>query len=366
MTRHTHITFGSFFLPGPTEVRPEILQAMVRPMIGHRGAEYEALHRRVNSGLQQVFRTQRPVYLLTASATAMMEMAIRGAPEGPVLSLVNGAFAERFARVAQGCGRRTRVASVPWGEVHPLEMVEELLASEPFAAMTAVHSETSTGARADVGALTELAHRYGVMCLVDSVTGVGGIPLETDALGLDFVFTGSQKALALPPGLSFAVASEAYILQASAAPERGRYLDPVEFEEFSLRDQTPTTPALPLLFAADAQLADIAAEGIEARWARHTAMRECVDAWIVAQREAGVAVGLLAAADVRSSTVSAITLPPELRAVAVVAALGEKGFVIARGYGATQDSTVRIGHMGDHTVEGLARCLDALAGVLTA
>ncbi len=296
----------------------------------------------------------------------MMEMAIRGAPEGSVLSLVNGAFAERFARVAQRCGRRTRVVGVPWGETHALALVEEHLSREPFAAMTVVHSETSTGARADVGALTELAHRYGVMCLVDSVSGVGGIPLETDALGLDFVFTGSQKALALPPGLSFAVASEAYILQASAAPERGRYLDPVEFEEFSLRDQTPTTPALPLLFAADAQLADIAAEGIEARWARHTAMREAVDAWVTAEREAGVAVGVLAAPDARSGTVSAITLPPELRAADVVAALGEKGFVIARGYGAMQDSTVRIGHMGDHTVEGLARCLDALGSVLRA
>lgn len=366
MTRHAQVTFGSFFLPGPTEVRPEILQAMVRPMIGHRGADYEALHRRVNAGLQQVFRTQRPVYLLTASATAMMEMAVRGAPEGPVLSLVNGAFAERFARIAQRCGRRTRVATVPWGETHPLELVEELLAADPFAAMTVVHSETSTGASADVGALTELAHRYGVMCLVDSVSGVGGIPLETDALGLDFVFTGSQKALALPPGLSFAVASEAYILQASAAPDRGRYLDPVEFEEFALRDQTPTTPAISLLFAADAQLADIAAEGLEARWARHAAMRACVDGWVETQRSAGVAVGLLAAPAVRSATVSAITLPPERRAAEVVTALGARGFVIARGYGATQDSTVRIGHMGDHTVEGLTRCLDALAAVLRA
>ena len=357
--------FGQFFLPGPTEVRPEILQAMARPMIGHRGAEYEALHRRVNAGLQMVFRTRRPVYLVTASATAMMEMAIRGAPEGPVLSLVNGAFAERFARIAQRCGRRTRVSTVPWGETHPHELVEELLSGESFAAMTVVHSETSTGALSDIVALTELAHRYGVMCLVDSVSGVGGVRVETEAWGLDFVFTGSQKALALPPGLAFAVASEAYILQASAAPERGRYLDPVEFEEFALRDQTPTTPAISLLYAADAQLADVAKEGIEARWARHEAMRALVERWVAERRAEGLAIGLLTKASEHSATVSAITLPPERFAADVVRALGAKGFVIGRGYGAMQDSTIRIGHMGDHTPKGLARCLDALTSVLT-
>jgi len=357
--------FGQFFLPGPTEVRPAILQAMVRPMIGHRGAEYEALHRNVNAGLQQVFRTQRPVYLVTASATAMMEMAIRGAPEGPVLSLVNGAFAERFARIAQRCGRRTRVASVPWGETHPLELVEELLSGESFAAMTVVHSETSTGALSDIVALTELAHRYGVMCLVDSVSGIAGVPVETEAWGLDFVFTGSQKALALPPGLAFAVASEAYILQASAAPERGRYLDPVEFEEFALRDQTPTTPAISLLYAAEAQLADILEEGIEARWARHAAMRTLVQNWVAERRADGVALGLLTKASEHSATISAITLPPDRFAADVVRELGTKGFTIGRGYGAMQDSTIRIGHMGDHTPTGLARCLDALTKVLT-
>src|SRR5690606_4965603 len=108
------------------------------------------------------------VYLVTASATGAMEMAIRGAAEGPILSLVNGAFAERFARVSQRCGRRTRVVTVPWGETHPLDLVEQHLASEPYAAMTVVHAETSAGSLADLRSLTELAHRYGVMCLADS------------------------------------------------------------------------------------------------------------------------------------------------------------------------------------------------------
>lgn len=356
--------FGTFFLPGPTEVRPEILQAMTRPMMSHRSAAFGDLYARLETGLQLAFRTSRPVYCVTSSATGMMEMAIRGAPEGPILSLVNGAFAERFARIAQRCGRRTRVVSVPWGETHPLDLVEQHLAAETFSAMTVVHSETSTGAVSNLGPLTELAHRYGVMILVDSVTGVGAMPVETDALGLDFILSGSQKALALPPGLGFGVASEAYILQASAVPERGRYLDPVEYEEAALRDGTPTTPALPLFYAAEAQMAHIAAEGIEARWARHAAMRAHTEQWVDAQRARGVGIGFLARAGERSDSISCLTLPADRTAREIVDGVAVRGFTIGRGYGAMQDSTIRIGHMGDHTVDGLSRCLDALAAVL--
>ncbi len=356
--------FGTFFLPGPTEVRPEVLEAMARPMIGHRSAAFADLYERIDTGLRSVFRTARPVYCVTSSATGMMEMAIRGAPEGPILSLVNGAFAERFARIAQRCGRRTRVVSVPWGETHPLDLVEQHLAAESFSAMTVVHSETSTGAACALGPLTDLAHRYGVMILVDSVTGVGAMPVETDALGLDFILSGSQKALALPPGLGFGVASEAYILQASAVPERGRYLDPVEYEEAALRAGTPTTPALPLFYAAEAQMARIAAEGIEQRWARHAAMRRYTEQWVEAQRARGVAIGFLARPGERSDTISCLTLPTARSAREVVEGLAAQGFTIGRGYGAMQDSTIRIGHMGDHTVEGLSRCLEALGAVL--
>jgi aspartate aminotransferase-like enzyme len=358
--------FGRFFLPGPTEVRPEILQAMAQPMIAHRGPEFSAIYARVVAGMQQVLRTTRPVYCVSASATALMEMAIRGAPEGPILSLVNGAFAERFARIAQRCGRRTRVVSVPWGETHPFDLVEEHLAAEPFAAMTVVHSETSTGALSDVRSLTELAHRYGVMCLVDAVTGVAAAPLETEAWGVDFVLTGSQKALAMPPGLAFAVASEAYILQASVVPERGRYLDPVEYEEASIRGGPPSTPAIPLFHAADAQLRAILSEGIEARWARHAALRAVVEDWMTAQRARGLQVTLQARAGERSPSISCIVLPPERTSREVVAAMQAQGFTIGRGYGQLQDSTVRIGHMGEHSVAGLEACLAALEAVLTA
>lgn len=361
--------FGTFFLPGPTEVRAEVLEAMVHPMLPHRGKAYEALHARIVVGLQGVFRTQRPVYLMSCSASGAMEMAIRGAAEGPILSLVNGAFSERFAIIAQSCDRSTRVLSVPLGDTPHLEQVEEALVDGgadgvAFSAVTVVHSETSTGALTDIRAITELAHRHGAMCLVDSVTGVGGAPVETDDWGLDFVLTGSQKALALPPGLAFAVASEAFVLQASVSIGRGRYLDVVEYEEFARRSQTPTTPALSLLFAADRQLAAIRAEGIGARWARHAEMLACTERWVDGLRAGGLGVAFLPRPGERSPTVSTITLPDGIDAKRIVSRVAELGYVIGGGYGALKETTIRIGHMGDHSVDTLEPCLAAVATAL--
>ena len=362
----THPPFGTFFLPGPTEVRAEVLAAMAQPMMPHRGAQFEALFIRLQDGLRYVFRTTRPVYVSTSSATGLMEAAIRCAPAGPILSLVNGAFSERFAAIARGCGRDTRVLGTPLGTVHDLGDVAAALAANRHVAMTVVHSETSTGALADIAALATLAHRYGTAILVDSVTGIAGAPVETDAWQLDFVLTGSQKALALPPGLAFGVASENYLQQAHTALARGLYFDIVEFEEYAQRNQTPNTPALPLLHAADVQLAAIRDEGIETRWARHTAMAQSTWEWTDRCRANGIDIEILAPTGARSPTVSAITVPPGFTGGQIVKRVAEHGFVIGGGYGALKDRTFRIGHMGDHTVAGLASCLDACERALHA
>ncbi|MBI3789316.1 MAG: alanine--glyoxylate aminotransferase family protein, partial [Gemmatimonadetes bacterium] len=261
--------FGTFFLPGPTEVHPDVLAGMLRPMLPHRGAAFEQLFARCVTGLQSVFRTTRPVYVSSSSATGLMEAAIRATPPGPILSLVNGAFSERFLRIAQACGRETDVVSAELGRACDLAEVRERLSARAYAAVTVVHSETSTGVLTDIRAVRDLAHAHGAACLVDSVTGLGGVAVETDAWGLDFVLTGSQKALALPPGLAFGVASATFIARAGESAGRGVYFDLVEFEAYAAKHQTPNTPALSLLYALDAQLPRLAAEGIEGRWARH-------------------------------------------------------------------------------------------------
>jgi aspartate aminotransferase-like enzyme len=213
-----------------------------------------------------------------------------------VLAVVNGAFSERFADIARACGREVTVLDVPWGRGADADDVARALARGRHAAVTVVHSETSTAALTDVRAVAAAARAHGAACLVDSVTGVGGAELHADAWGLDFVLTGSQKALALPPGLAFGVASEAFARGATDAPARGRYFDLAEFEAYAAKRQTPNTPALPLLYALDAQLAAMATcEPIAARWARHAAMADATYAWVDAHAER-FGIGVLAPA----------------------------------------------------------------------
>jgi aspartate aminotransferase-like enzyme len=370
--------FGTFFLPGPTEVRPEVLAAMLRPMIPHRGRDFEALYARCDEGLRRVFRTRRPVYISSSSATGLMEGAVRAAAPGPVLAVVTGAFSERFADIARACGRGVDVLDVPWGRAADPDDVARLLAAGPsaaaggggrFAAVTVVHSETSTSALTDVRAVAAAARAHGAACLVDSVTGVGGAELEADAWALDFVLTGSQKALALPPGLAFGVASAEFAAGVAARPaaaaQRGRYLDLAEFEAYAAKRQTPNTPALSLLYALDEQLAAFAGEPVEARWARHRAMAEQTWGWVEARADR-FGVGLLARPGERSPAVTAVTLPPGVTGDAVAAAVAERGYVVGAGYGRLKATTFRVGHMGDHTPATLAGCLAACDDALAA
>lgn len=355
--------FGTFFLPGPTEVRPEILDAMRGPMMPHRGADFETLFGEIVALLQPIFRTARPVYVSTSSATGLMEMAVRCAPPGPILSLVNGAFSERFADIARACGRDVQVVDVPWGQVVTLEQVEVALRSRRYSAVTVVHSETSTGVLTPLEPLAKLAHAHDALLLVDSVTGIAGAPVETDAWGLDFVLTGSQKALALPPGLAFAAASARYLEGAKQAEARGRYFDVLEFDAYAKRNQTPNTPALSLLYATRAQARTIVDAGIETRWARHVAMAARTEEWVM-RLQAQRGISMFAAPGYRSPTVTGISLPANLRGENIVAAMARRGFVIGGGYGKLKQLTIRIGHMGDHTLDTLNGCLEELGDVL--
>ena len=359
------LTHGTFFLPGPTEVRPEILQTLTRPMLPHRSAAFEAIYARCDAGLRTIFRTSRPVYIASASATGLMEGAIRCAPSGAVLSLVNGAFSDRFAQVAQSCGRTVVRDDVALGNHHTPEQVAALLATSAAKIVTLTHSETSTGAMNDIAAIARAVHDAGAVILVDSVTGVAGAELESDAWHLDFVFTGSQKALALPPGLALGVASEAFIAAAAHNVDRGTYFDLVEFEKYAVRNQTPNTPAISLFYALAEQVEAIASEGIEARWARHLAMQALTIAWAgQLATDVSSAFGVLAPASGRSPTVSCITLPDAISGTAVAASVANRGYVIGAGYGPLRDRTIRIGHMGDHTVSGLTNCLAEVRDVL--
>jgi aspartate aminotransferase-like enzyme len=229
----------------PTEVLPEVAKAQDQPMIGHRGAKTEALLARLDEPLKAAFRTKQPVYIAATSATGLMEAAIRNGVRRKVLCLVNGSFSERFAKIATACGKEVVKAEVPLGQAFEAVAVNGLLDSSGADAVTLAHSETSTGVLNPIADIAKVVlAKPDVMYLVDAVTSLGGSPVETDAWGLDFVLTGSQKAFALPPGLAFGVASPRLLERAKALPNRGIYLDLIAYDTAIRKRQTPYTPAL--------------------------------------------------------------------------------------------------------------------------
>ena len=357
---------GHFFLPGPTEVHPDVLAAQAQAMIGHRGSAIHELMARIDDGLKPVFLTERPVFVSTSSASGLMEAAVRnGVVGGRVLSLVNGAFSSRFAEITQNCGYEVDVWEVTWGGVHAPDEVAERLKASAYDAVTLSQSETSTGALQDLEAIASIvAGVDDTLLLVDSVTGIPGVETRTDEWGIDFILTGSQKALALPPGLAFGVASEAMMERSAIAPGKGWYFALDRLMDQLVKNQTPATPAVSLLYALDHQLVRIAEEGIENRWKRHLAMQERTIEWIAEMKDAGSGIEAFAGEGHRSPTVTCIALPGGEGASAIVAEMLDRGWVIGGGYGKLAESTIRIGHMGDHTVDELDLLLAELGHVL--
>lgn len=332
-------------------------------MIGHRGRPIQELMSTLAEGLAEVFQTRNPVVVSASSATGLMEAAVRnGVGSSRVLALVNGAFSGRFAEIARSSAKDTEVWEVAPGTVHSVAELADRLAAEHFEAVILTHSETSTGALQDLKAIAEVVSGSpDTLLMVDSVTGIGGVEIHTDQWGIDFILTGSQKALALPPGLAFASVSERMLQRAKTIPDRGWYFDLERLCRNLETHQTPATPAVSLMFALEVQLERILSEGMPQRWARHLAMQARTIEWASEQANAGKTVSLLAAPGQQSPTVSCVVVPEPSR---VVAEMRQRGFVIGAGYGVMKDSTIRIGHMGDHTVAELNQLLEVLSDVV--
>jgi aspartate aminotransferase-like enzyme len=352
---------GRYFIPGPVEIDPAVAAAMLRPMMGHRGPAAHELVARIQPGLQALFGTRQSVMMLTGSATAMLEAAIRSGVRDRALCIISGLFGQRMARVAERCGREVVRLHVPEGGVLEPELLDRMLDGPPFDTVTMVHSETSTGALAPV---EDLVARFrkdpGVVTIVDAVSSLGGIEIATDRWGADFVFTGSQKAMGLPPGLAFGAASEKFIERSRGVDDRGFYLDVIDLLAAAQESRFPQTPALPIIYALDMQLQRIAAEGLDARFARHRMMREMVERWVARHQRCGI----LAPPGRRADTVTALVMPPGRSAEAVAATLKHQGWDVALGIEPDNDRFLRIGHMGDLLPEQLAALLEVLEPLL--
>jgi len=332
-----------FFLPGPSYVLDEVRAAMGRPLIGHRSAAFKELYGRVAARLPRVLRTAGDVMVATASSTLVMEAAVASCVRESILHLVCGAFSERWHAISATLGKDADAVEVPWGEGVAPELVRAALRRRRYEAVALVHNETSTGV---LNPLAEIARAVreesDALLLVDTVSSLGGAPVETDAWGLDVVLAGVQKALALPPGLTVFTLSERAAERAAAVARRGFYTDLLRYRAKHREGGTITTPAISLVYALDLQLERILAEGMEARWARHARLRDRVARWAAASGAA-----FATAPAVRSPTVSCLRPPPRVRSPELVQQLARQGFTVGGGYGDWKPATFRIGHMGE-------------------
>ncbi len=349
------------FIPGPVAVSDTIQRAMAQPMIGHRSADFVALYRSLQPGLQALFGTAGPVFLSTSSAWGVMEGSIRNLVGRKVLCCMNGAFSDRWSDVAGRCGVATGALSFEWGQPVDPEAVRRELSGGGYDAITLIHSETSCGCMSDLAAVMAVVREFpDVISIVDTVSSFSALPIPKDALGIDVMITGSQKALALPPGLALFSVSPRALKRAAGIANRGYYFDFLEFQKNHENGMTPSTPSLPHIYGLQARLADIASEGLAARHARHARLNRTVGDWGVSRgfrlfpREGFGSVTLNCFANTLN-----VDLPALNRTLK-----SAHGLVIDGGYGKLKGKTLRISNMGDETDATIASLIASLDSAL--
>lgn len=335
------------FIPGPVEVRPEILDAQAGWMIGHRMPECVDLLARVDEKIKQVFFTDNRVFVIAGTGTGFWEGASRNCVRQRVLHGVNGAFSQRWAEVSAANGKEVTVLEAEWGEPILPDAVAAAVADGDFDAVAVVHNETSTGITSPVAdiarAVRALPGGDDIIVMVDSVSGASGIELRLDEWDIDVLVTASQKAFALPPGLAICAVSERAMARAATVTNRGYYFDFLTLDKYYQRHQTPSTTPVSLVAALDVQLDAMLAEGIENRFARHIAMRDRTIEYIT-----GKGFALYGNRAYASPTVTNVANNLNVDIGAMNAFLRTRGMILSNGYGKRlKNKAFRIAHMGD-------------------
>ena len=345
------------FVPGPVDVADEVLQAQAAPMLPHRSKEFEAIYRRAAEKSQQLFYTKHRVFLTASSGTGLQEAAIRNFVDKRVLSVVNGAFADRWYEVAVSNGKDTEKLAFDWDAPASPDRIADTVRTGGFEAVAIVHNETSTGLQNPVKEIAEAVRAVApdTLIFVDAVSSLGGAKIEMDAWGLDMVLTSSQKCIALPPGLALGAVSDRAMEKAKSVENRGWYFDLVRMEKHRLKDSSPATPAMSLIFALDFQLDRILAEGLDNRFARHSAMAKRVQEWADAHD-----LSMYAPAGYRSQTVTTIKNERNINVSELNTFLKGREMRIAGGYGPIKDTTFRIAHMGEIQMADIEKLLAAM------
>jgi aspartate aminotransferase-like enzyme len=349
--------------PGPTPVPPEVLAVLAEPVIHHRARDFKVVYQRCVDRLREVYRTDNDVLLFTASGTGAFEAAVANltSPRDRVLVLSAGNFGERWAAVTGAYGADVVHLRLEWGETpDPDDLRSALAAAGGVTVVYLVHSETSTGVVADVQSLAAVAKEAGALVVVDAVSSLGAVPLETDAWGIDVVVSGSQKALMCPPGLAFDSVSPAALEHAARATSPRYVFDWQRTRTAQAKLDAPFTPAVSLVKALDVALGMLLDEGLETAFERHARLgRAC--------REGVKAMGLelFSPDDERSAVVTAVRAPDGVDAGDVVSALRDRfGITIAGGQGQLKGRIFRIGHIGWFDVFDITTALAAVELVL--
>ncbi len=348
------------FIPGPTEVRHENLAALARPQVGHRSPEFSELYTRVVPKLKQLLFTEGRVFLFTSSSTGVWEAAVRNCVRQRVLCCMQGAFSDRWHTVAESNGKQADKLQVEWGKAITAEMVDRALSSGDYDAIAVVHNETSTGVMNHLDEIAAVVRKHGdVMLMVDAVSSMAAAKIPVDEWGIDVCLAGLQKAFSLPAGLAVASVSDRALERARSVEHRGYYFDFLEMLKYDERGQTPSTPAIPQINALDAQLDDILAEGIEARFARHAALARITQQW--ARRH----FALFAEEGYESPTLTCVENTRGISVAELNRELGQQWAMISNGYGKLKEQTFRIGHMGDTQeweIRGLLATIERILG----
>jgi aspartate aminotransferase-like enzyme len=353
--------YKKLFIPGPTEVTKDVLEKMGTPMISHRGKDATKLQREISEMAQKIFYTNKQILLSTTSGSGLMEAALRCCTRKRAAVCSIGAFGDRWFKMAKDNNIPADKIDSEWGKPTTPEQVEQALSTGKYDVLTITHNETSTGVMCPVTEIAQVMKKYpDVIWCMDTVSSMGGTKIEVDALGVDICLTSTQKALALPPGMSLCSISDKALAAARQVHFRGTYLDLVEMYEYiQTKDyQYPSTPCLSIMFAMHYQFGKILNEGLENRFARHQKMAQRVRDW------AEKYFALYSDKRYLSDTVTTITNTKNLNVSDLNKALGERGFTLSNGYGKLKDKTFRIAHMGDLTMDDVNAILGHIEDIL--
>lgn len=350
------------FTPGPTEVRPELLNELSHPQLHHRTAEFSEVYNDIQTNLKKLLFTDNPIFIFTSSSTGAMEAAVVNAVKKRCLNLVNGAFGDRWNKITEMNGIPCDRVEIEWNKAIDPELVDERLASGNYDAVTLVFNETSTGLMNPVNEIGEVIKKYDdVLFLVDAVSGMAGAEVRVDDWGIDMCLAGLQKAFGLPAGLAVASISDKLLERSKEVDGRSYYFSFQVMNKYHKRSQTSTTPAEPQMFGLRKQLDYIVnEEGIENRFKRHQEMANYVQDWALKYFDIYPEKGYW------SNTVTNVLNTREIDVNDLNEKLVEKyNMRIANGYGDLKNKCFRIAHMGDMNMADMRGLITTINDILS-